>query len=100
MHESLLIGHVQLLKIVHVSIGSQVTTSGQPVYDMDSPHKKPYEIILIGRHRKESAEKSDRVCEESNIPDNKVIVSVPCSIHSYKPPLTGMPHGLWVYLYP
>ncbi len=127
----------------------QVTTDGRPVYPLNSPHKKPYEVTLLGRYRKpklsdgsseaeplksgitsddspadsaatdESAlhhdisegqkcpsnqnstakrdssvrqglcEESSEAAEEPHIPDNKVIVSVPCSIHSCKPPLIG-----------
>lgn len=28
--------------------------------------------------------------EAPQIPDHKLIVSVPCTLHSHKPPLTGM----------
>ena len=28
----------------------QVTTHGDLVHDMDSPHKKPYEMIIIGQY--------------------------------------------------
>lgn len=29
----------------------QVTTSGQFVFPLDSPHKKPYEMLVLGRYR-------------------------------------------------
>lgn len=29
----------------------QVTTSGQFVFPLDSPHKKPYESLVLGRYR-------------------------------------------------
>ena len=108
----------------------QVTTDGTPIYSLDSPHKKPYEIILIGRRQKkkvnhfkntelrfdcddlelpESGSKEcayvdctapceEKHCNRQNdqsetkhipIPENRVIVSIPCSIHSAKPPLAG-----------
>lgn len=36
----------------------QVTTSGEYVFPLDSPHKKPYEVLVLGR----CADKSTR-CE-------------------------------------
>lgn len=34
----------------------QVTTSGEYVFPLDSPHKKPYEVLVLGR----CADKSTR----------------------------------------
>lgn len=112
------------------------------MFDLNSPHKKPYETIIIGKlkqvdnhDKNDSAEEcnnnedlnctnkdsnscldnpfdkahygshnSDEDCDiedlkdsncatnschDNNIPDNQVIVSIPCSLHSKKPPLIG-----------
>ena len=47
--------------------------------------KRPYELLLIGRKRRDD-DKCD-VAPLELLPDRRVIVSVPCSIHSRKPPL-------------
>ncbi|XP_058412855.1 N(6)-adenine-specific methyltransferase METTL4 isoform X5 [Diceros bicornis minor] len=66
----------------------KITTSGEFVFPLDSPHKKPYEGLILGRVREETAlplRNADvRVLP---IPDHKLIVSVPCTLHSHKPPL-------------
>ena len=100
-----------------------MTRTGDLVIDLDSPHKKPYETLIIGRFKAKtvcdddnigestfsdqamfnSAErefiehttvgKDDTKCKETNglksIPNQMVICSVPCQIHSRKPPLSG-----------
>ena len=98
----------------------QVTRSGEYVFDIDSSHKKPYEPLIIGRYsaksknRKKDAEvpggylKTDEEIKLSNgedckplpeetaptkfanLPYHKVLCSVPCVLHSRKPPLNGM----------
>lgn len=42
-----------------LAVSPQVTTSGQFVFPLDSPHKKPYEVLVLGRYRS-SAESSIR----------------------------------------
>lgn len=42
-----------------LTFSPQVTTSGQFVFPLDSPHKKPYEVLVLGRYRS-SAEDSIR----------------------------------------
>ena len=83
------------------------------VFDLDSTHKKPYEPLLIGQFEmladggssfshsaatsvnseiisKEHSEKSnDKQFPETTIPENQIICSIPCSLHSRKPPLNG-----------
>lgn len=57
----------------------KITISGEVICDLESHHKKPYEHIIIGQK-----------CEEAvsiNLENDKVICSVPSSIHSHKPPL-------------
>ncbi|XP_033737046.1 N(6)-adenine-specific DNA methyltransferase METTL4-like isoform X2 [Pecten maximus] len=74
----------------------KVTKEGEMVYAFDSPHRKPYEVLIIGRCRKPTVEtKTDDVDVEtflqqkgiSPIPKSQCIVSVPCCLHSVKPPL-------------
>ncbi|KAL3869697.1 hypothetical protein ACJMK2_042349 [Sinanodonta woodiana] len=63
----------------------KVTRSGEMVYDFDSSHKKPYETLVLGRyHQNAESLVTTRLTEPD---DGKVIISVPCSIHSKKPPL-------------
>jgi len=50
--------------------------------------KRPYEVLIIGRMMMHSADTDKRnVASLKQLPDHRVIVSVPCSIHSRKPPL-------------
>ncbi|XP_030611808.1 methyltransferase-like protein 4 [Archocentrus centrarchus] len=64
----------------------KVTTSGQFVFPLDSPHKKPYEMLVLGRYRY-SADTSASPSESSGVPveDHRLIVSVPSALHSQKP---------------
>lgn len=57
----------------------KVTTSGEPVLDMDSKWRKPWERILVARRRGSDQKLACR---------GKVIVSVP-DVHSRKPNLRG-----------
>nr|XP_009665383.1 PREDICTED: methyltransferase-like protein 4 isoform X1 [Struthio camelus australis] len=75
----------------------KITRSGEFVLPLDSSHKKPYEVLVLGRVQgsvEEALRKSDDVLP---IPDHKLIVSVPCSLHSHKPPLTEgrKSHKIW-----
>ncbi|CAK8690297.1 unnamed protein product [Clavelina lepadiformis] len=56
----------------------KVTTNGIPVFPWESLHKKPYETIFLGHY----------LCKnhQHSIKEN-VICSVPCMVHSHKPPL-------------
>jgi N6-adenosine-specific RNA methylase IME4 len=79
----------------------KVTTSGEPMFELDHPMRKPYEILIFGRRRrKETNIKKKRKLEtgmeeitlESNdkiqrIPP-RVILAVP-DLHSRKPCLKG-----------
>ncbi|NXE04116.1 METL4 protein, partial [Lophotis ruficrista] len=68
----------------------KITRAGEFVLPLDSLHKKPYEVLVLGRVQgdvKEALRKSEDVLP---IPEHKLIVSIPCSLHSHKPPLTGM----------
>ncbi|GLD54636.1 methyltransferase-like protein 4 isoform X1 [Lates japonicus] len=67
----------------------KVTTSGQFVFPLDSPHKKPYEVLVLGRYRS-SADTAISSSEASEVPveDGCLIVSVPSALHSQKPSLS------------
>ncbi|XP_062344297.1 N(6)-adenine-specific methyltransferase METTL4 isoform X2 [Cinclus cinclus] len=65
----------------------KITTAGEFVLPLDSLHKKPYEVLVLGRVQgdvKEPLRKSEGVLP---IPEHQLIVSIPCSLHSHKPPL-------------
>lgn len=65
----------------------KVTRYGQPVASLRTANKKPYEKLIIGR---------SRLCSSSNslgktiFPSELVLISVPCGIHSHKPPLVDL----------
>ncbi|KAM9500998.1 N(6)-adenine-specific methyltransferase METTL4 [Clarias gariepinus] len=66
----------------------KVTKKGELVFPLDSPHKKPYEVLLLGRFCPNSdyATRSE-VCE---IPDRRLIISIPSALHSQKPALSDV----------
>ncbi|NWW40121.1 METL4 protein, partial [Panurus biarmicus] len=73
----------------------KITTAGEFVLPLDSLHKKPYEVLVLGRVQgdvKAALRKSEGVLP---IPEHQLIVSIPCSVHSHKPPLAGM---FWSFL--
>lgn len=64
---------------------AKITQKGILVHPIDSHQKKPYENIIFGRVH------CDEISRESGfhvLEPDKVIVSVPSSIHSHKPPLS------------
>ncbi|NXQ94135.1 METL4 protein, partial [Sagittarius serpentarius] len=68
----------------------KITRAGEFVLPLDSLHKKPYEVLVLGRVQgdvKEPLRKSEDVLP---IPEHKLIVSIPCSLHSHKPPLAAV----------
>ncbi|NWU64768.1 METL4 protein, partial [Pterocles burchelli] len=68
----------------------KITKAGEFVLPLDSLHKKPYEVLVLGRvqgDEKEALRKSEDVLP---VPEHKLIVSVPCSLHSHKPPLSAV----------
>ena len=64
----------------------QVTQTGDLISSMEAGHKKPYEILLVGRFTPSDVTMDQKVEE---LPESKVLISVPCSLHSKKPPLAG-----------
>uniref|UniRef100_UPI00398EB645 N(6)-adenine-specific methyltransferase METTL4 n=1 Tax=Pristiophorus japonicus TaxID=55135 RepID=UPI00398EB645 len=73
----------------------KVTRHGEFVVPLDSAHKKPYEILVLGRYKgsPEWAE-GEPVTATLPVPDRKLMVSVPCALHSHKPPLGEVLKGL------
>jgi N6-adenosine-specific RNA methylase IME4 len=67
------------MKCVAEWIWLKVTVKGECVFPLDSPHKKPYEQLIIAMPAQ----------AESTIPKQHMMVSVPSSSHSRKPPLHG-----------
>ncbi|XP_048219636.1 N(6)-adenine-specific methyltransferase METTL4 isoform X3 [Perognathus longimembris pacificus] len=66
----------------------KITNSGQFVFPLDSPHKKPYEGLMLGRVQEKAAlPLRNPDVNVPPLPDHKLIVSVPCILHSHKPPL-------------
>ncbi|XP_058533039.1 N(6)-adenine-specific methyltransferase METTL4 isoform X2 [Ochotona princeps] len=66
----------------------KITNSGEFVFPLDSPHKKPYEILILGRTQgKMTSSLRDAAVGLPPMPHHRVIVSVPCALHSHKPPL-------------
>ncbi|ELW67706.1 Methyltransferase-like protein 4 [Tupaia chinensis] len=66
----------------------KITSSGEFVFPLDSPHKKPYEGLILGRFQEKTAlPLRNADVKVLPIPDHKLIVSVPCILHSHKPPL-------------
>uniref|UniRef100_H2Z3B7 Methyltransferase-like protein 4 n=1 Tax=Ciona savignyi TaxID=51511 RepID=H2Z3B7_CIOSA len=64
----------------------KTTKFGKPIFPFENLHKKPYETMIIGKfspkHKMDQASDSDI--------KELVICSVPCSIHSHKPPLEAV----------
>ena len=61
----------------------KLTTTLEPIFPFDSPHKRPYETVLLGCN----CVHYGHTCKHTGIPERFNIFSVPCSIHSFKPPL-------------
>ena len=51
---------------------------------MDSTQKQPYEMLVLGRTSTEATGVTLQ-----HLPEDKTVISVPCSLHSKKPPLLG-----------
>ena len=59
-----------------------MTQAGDTICNFNSaPGKQPYELLILGS----ALEKDHKV----NIPDSRLMISVPSAVHSHKPPLTG-----------
>ncbi|XP_051909655.1 N(6)-adenine-specific methyltransferase METTL4 isoform X2 [Hippocampus zosterae] len=68
----------------------KVTADGEFVFPLDSPHKKPYEVLILGRYRGHSLISPSERCAGAGTPtvqDQRLIVSIPSALHSHKPSL-------------
>ncbi|KFP31185.1 Methyltransferase-like 4, partial [Colius striatus] len=68
----------------------KITRDGEFVLPLDSLHKKPYEVLVLGRVQGDIKEASRKSEEILPVPEHKLIVSIPCSLHSHKPPLAAV----------
>ncbi|KAI9848040.1 MAG: hypothetical protein M1837_001142 [Sclerophora amabilis] len=66
----------------------KTTASGQPITDLDSTWRKPYEILLLGRRRSDfdDVQQSSPPNDDSQTKQRRVIAGVP-DLHSRKPSL-------------
>ena len=76
----------------------QVTREGIPVCPFNSEkQKQPFETIILGR--KHSSQwfkvREERIDKERLPSDPKILISIPSSIHSHKPPLLEV---LWPFI--
>lgn len=67
----------------------KVTRSGEFVFPLDSQHKKPYEVLVLGRCRSTS-DHTDRCSAVNELPDQRLLVSIPSTLHSHKPSLAAV----------
>lgn len=63
----------------------KTTTKGEPMFDIDDPMRKPYEVLLLGR----AAPNAWTTMTHAPTPKKRVIAAVP-DIHSRKPCLKQM----------
>ncbi|XP_058871196.1 N(6)-adenine-specific methyltransferase METTL4 isoform X2 [Acipenser ruthenus] len=69
----------------------KITKSGEFVFPLESPHKKPYEILVLGRYKKiKDKSPSTPEVKTNTFPDCKLIISVPSTLHSQKPSLADV----------
>ncbi len=61
----------------------KVTTNGEPIFDLASNNRKPYEELIFLRKRNKKQKRDNRIMLEK-----RIIVAVP-DLHSRKPQLTG-----------
>ncbi|XP_043099058.1 N(6)-adenine-specific methyltransferase METTL4 [Puntigrus tetrazona] len=62
----------------------KVTRAGEFVFPLDSPHKKPYEVLVLGRRRPVRSSEAER------LPEQRLVISVPSVLHSHKPSLSAV----------
>ncbi|KAG2458223.1 METL4 protein, partial [Polypterus senegalus] len=69
----------------------KITKAGEFVFPLESSHKKPYENLVLGRYRKNKEYfTSETETTIYPIPDQKIICSIPSTLHSHKPSLSEM----------
>lgn len=86
------------IKLVSVWYWLKVTTSGEPVVPLDSPHRKPYEQLVLGMvmpQQQQQQQDQESLSTRESIPETHAIISIPSRRHSRKPPL----QGIYIYIY-
>jgi N6-adenosine-specific RNA methylase IME4 len=72
------------VELVEEFIWLKTTLHGEPVTPMDSILRKPYEILLVGRKRRNYLTPTDEMSAERGEVKRRVLMSVP-DLHSRKP---------------
>ncbi|CAK3924494.1 hypothetical protein MYCGRDRAFT_75907 [Lecanosticta acicola] len=65
----------------------KTTVKGEPVSDIDSLWRKPYEVLLLARKQRRGSVVTRQTCQSA--PKRRVIMAVP-DLHSRKPCLKGL----------
>ena len=77
------------VELIEEWIWLKTTVHGEPVTPIDSVWRKPYEILLLGRKRKQYSVPSEDMLESHPQIPRKVLISVP-DLHSRKPCLKSL----------
>ncbi|XDV17533.1 hypothetical protein PO909_023377 [Leuciscus waleckii] len=67
----------------------KVTRTGEFVFPLDSQHKKPYEVLVLGRYRSRT-DHTVRSLAVDELPEQRLLISVPSVMHSHKPSLSAV----------
>ncbi|XP_048041268.1 N(6)-adenine-specific methyltransferase METTL4 [Megalobrama amblycephala] len=67
----------------------KVTRTGEFVFPLDSQHKKPYEVLVLGKYRS-SIDHAVRSSAVDELPEQRLLISVPSVLHSHKPLLSAV----------
>lgn len=65
----------------------KVTQRGEFVFPLDSQHKKPYEVLVLGRCHTQHTVRSPA---QDELPHQRLLLSVPSILHSHKPSLSAV----------
>lgn len=78
------------LEVIGQWVWLKVTCDGEAVIPFDSTHRKPYEVLYIGRKKRDKAAETRNGTDLPEIPATKVIVSIPSKHHSRKPDIADI----------
>ncbi|XP_051756988.1 N(6)-adenine-specific methyltransferase METTL4 [Ctenopharyngodon idella] len=67
----------------------KVTRTGEFVFPLDSQHKKPYEVLVLGKYRS-CTDHTVRSSAVDDLPEQRLLISVPSVLHSHKPSLSAV----------
>ncbi|XP_067278832.1 N(6)-adenine-specific methyltransferase METTL4 isoform X1 [Pseudorasbora parva] len=67
----------------------KVTRTGEFVFPLDSQHKKPYEVLVLGKYRS-CTDHTVRCSAVDELPEQRLLISVPSVLHSHKPSLSAV----------